>query len=403
MNTKHKILIAALSAALYSGVSGAGMLNPDTGDLVATAVAKAAIAPEPIVENPELHYAWRSSETSTEQSPFEAVSQEYWADYSADQLSAGIDIHTTAPGAVVRISPLQGTRHAVQPADLQVQRNGQLYANASGISSVASAEDIAAGLPAFPDNTSAFRLRAELGSGAFRLSAPVSDGRYLIHVYEPDSDQQLKLSAAADSHLSGQNLSLRASFESGGRVSAVDNINGVLTAPDGRSFELDYTLQRDGSYAANLPAPAAAASDGPIPWEVHTFSSSGEVLRDAKTAISITAPVARLSGAAHQLSLRAYGTNVVVQFGIDSGVSGRFQLTGTLWGTNEKGALVPVAVAQTAKDLSGVEGDYLELRFLTDVVDPAKVRAPFEIRDLRLQNQADMGLLERRARAWVSD
>ena len=403
MINKQKVLIPALIAALFGSAAYAGMLAPGKADLVANQLAKAGVSPAPLADSDELHYAWRSDEAITEQVPFEAASREFWADYSAAQLSSGVDIHTTAAGAVVRISPLSGTEQSVNPADLQVQRNGQTFANASGISSVASAEDVAAGLPAFPDGTSAFRLREDLGSGDFKLTAPVAEGRYLIHVYEPNSEQVLKLRSASDSYLSGQNLNLRASFEVGGRVSTADNLSGVLTAPDGRSFELSYSRQRDGSYAASLPAPSAAVSDGPIPWEVHTFSSAGEVLRDAKTAISIAAPVARLSGSANQLALRAHGTNVVVQFGVDSAIAGRFQLTGTLWGTNAKGALVPVAVAQTAKNLSGDAGGFLELRFLTGVVDPAGVVAPFEIRDLRLQNQADMSVLERRERAWVSD
>ena len=403
MKSNHLILGTALLSALSMGVAQAGMLAPGANDLVPPALAKAVLAPTPVGDADELHYAWRSNIKPQTQAVFEAVSREFWADYPAAELASGIDIHTTAAGAVVRISPLAGTSVAVQPADLRLERDGQLYVNASGLTSVASAEDVAAGLPEFPDGTSAFRLRPELGSGDFTLSAPVSDGRYLIHVYEPDSEQQLKLRAQADAHLSGQPLKLSAQFEDANGVAAVDSMSGVLTAPDGRSFDLNYSRQRDGSFAVSLPAPAAATSDGPVLWEVHTFSSAGAVLRDAKTAISISAPIARLDGSARQLALRAHGTNVVVQFGVDSAIPARFQLTGTLWGTNAKGALVPVANAQTAKTLSGASDEYLELRFMTGVVDPSGVRAPFEIRDLRLQNQADMGLLERRDRAWVSD
>jgi len=402
---KRSKLFLGISLICAIGITNAsaGMLAAGPNDLVSNRVAKAAGTNPPVVEANELHYAWRSDAKQAALVPFESVSREYWADYSGAQLSAGIAIHTTAPGAVVRISPAQGTPVAIEPEMLQVQHAGQVYANATGLTSVASAEDLAGGIPNFPDGTTAFRLSAELGPGDFRLSAPVSSGQYLVHVYEPDSELQLKLSAASDALLSGQTLQLSAQFETAGRTAAVDSISGVLTAPDGRSFDLTYRQLRDGSYSASVEVPEAAQTDGPVLWEVHTFTSAGQVQRDAKTAVAIASATARLSGTAERLALRARGTNVVVQFGVDANLSARLQLTGTLWGTNAKGALVPVAVAQTAKSMAGSADDYLELRFLTGVVDPAGVRAPFEIRDLRLQDQADMGLMERRERAWVSN
>jgi hypothetical protein len=401
---KHSILTLALFT-LSLQTHAAGLLPASSNDLVASRLSNDAVAAGRDLPSEELHYAWaleKSIALDTAATPFEAESREFWADHDADALQRGIRIHTTAPGALVRLSPIGNVRAPLQPADLVIERNGRLLANNSALVSVARPQDLAEGTAPFPEGSSAFRLDAALGAGEFILRAPTASDRYLVHVFEPDSNDVLKLQAATDTHLAGDSLNLRADFQRAGRSVAADRMAGVLTAPDGRSFELSFVRQRDGSYQANLPTPPAAAMGGPVLWQAHTFSSAGEILRDAKTAIAVTNPVARLNGQTEQLALRAHGTNVVVQFGIESAVSSRLQLTGTLWGTTTTGALVPVASAQTAKMVSAGNEGVLELRFMTDVVDPAGVRAPFEIRDLRLLNQADMGLLERRQRAWRS-
>ncbi len=397
------LTLAVLTLSLQAHANG--LLPAGTNDLVADTLSNVAIDPGRAMPTEELHYAWpldKGIALDVAAAPYQAESREFWADHDADALQRGIRIHTTTPAALVRLSPIGTVRAPLQPADLVIERNGRLLTNSSALVSVARPQDLAEGTAPFPEGSSAFRFDATLGAGEFILRAPTASDRYLVHVYEPASNDVLKLAAATDAHLAGGNLKLKADFQRSGRSVAVDRMAGVLTAPDGRSFELRFTRQRDGSHQASLPTPPAAAMGGPVLWEVHTFSSAGEVLRDAKTAIAVTNPVARLNGQTEQLALRAHGTNVVVRFGIESAVSSRLQLTGTLWGTAASGALVPVATAQTANRVDVGNEGMLELRFMTGVVDPAGVRAPFEIRDLRLLNQADMGLLERRERAWTS-
>ncbi len=395
--------LALLTLSLQA--HSAGLLPASNNDLIARTLSNVAVEAGRAMPTEELHYAWpleKGIALDVAEAPFQAESREFWADHDADALQRGVRIHTTSAGALVRLSPIGNVRTPLQPADLVIERNGQLMANNSALVSVARPQDLAEGTAPFPEGSSAFRFDAALGAGEFILRAPTASARYLVHVYEPTSTDVLKLAAATDAHLAGSNLSLKAEFQRGGRAVAVDQMAGVLTAPDGRSFDLSFSRQRDGSYQTSLPTPPAAAMGGPVLWEVHTFSSAGEVLRDAKTAIAVTNPVARLNGQTEQLALRAHGTNVVVRFGVESAFSSRLQLTGTLWGTAASGSLVPVATAQTARMVDAGNEGVLELRYLSDVVDPAGVRAPFEIRDLRLLNQADMGLLERRQRAWTS-
>ena len=399
--TRSILFLTLLS--LTSGAAAGQLLPAGSQDLVPQRLSATQPKAVRALPSEELHYAWalEADASLSTTAPHTAESREFWADHDSADWQSGIRIHTTQPGALVRISPIGTQRSALQPSELIVERDGRRYGNASALSSVASASDLADGAAPFPEGTTAFRLNASLGAGAFTLQAPMADGRYLIHVFEPDSNAVLKLQSGRDAQLAGDALTIRAQFEESGRTTQLDRLVGVLTAPDGRSVDLAFDRQRDGSYLASVPAPTAADVGGPVPWEVHAFGAKGEVLRDAKTAVGITNPVARLSGSVEHLPVRAHGNNVVLRFGVEAASAGRYQLTGTLWGTNATGQLVPVATAQSAKMLNGNDG--IELQFLDAVIGPAAVRAPYELRDLRLQNQADMGLLERRELAWRSD
>ena len=61
-----------------------------------------------------------------------------------------------------------------------------------------------------------------------------------------------------------------------------------------------------------------------------------------------------------------------------------------------------VALGQSAAWLEAGKGQ-IGLSFDTDVVAASGLHAPFEVRDLRLVDQATMSLIERRGRAVVVD
>ena len=84
--------------------------------------------------------------------------------------------------------------------------------------------------------------------------------------------------------------------------------------------------------------------------------------------------------------------------GVQAASASRYQLAATLFGTNKQGALVPAAVAHSAAWLDSGEAS-INLRFDAASLKESGLAAPYELRDLRLTNQADMSLLERRERA----
>src|SRR3546814_1090984 len=84
-------------------------------------------------ERTPVHFAWKlNAQTQLEAAaPFVDDSQQFWANVSAKQLQRGYAIDTTAPGAVIRISPQAGSdRTTLSLSDLELSVSGK-YAPAS--------------------------------------------------------------------------------------------------------------------------------------------------------------------------------------------------------------------------------------------------------------------------------
>lgn len=319
-----------------------------------------------------------------------AESREYWIDASEADLQRGIRLALSAPGALVRLSPHGGdTRAAIAASDVQLRIEGRRLDNATAIRSAADVDALrAAGMDA-PQGSLVLRLADVVGAGSLDLAVPTARGSYLVHVFEPDSALVLAIAADRDSIAGGDSLRIRANLEG----AALDRLGGLVSAPDGTSQAVDFVRQKDGSYLAGV-TPDVAHAGGPGLWEVHAFGvASGPLAipRDAKTAFAVSLPVARLDGSV----TRVDASGIALSVGIEVAVASRYGVSGVLYGTGADGALHPAALAQSAAWLDAGHGR-LELRYDTTAI---ALGAPWELRDLRLVNQADMSVQERRERA----
>ncbi len=327
--------------------------------------------------------------------PFVLDSREYWIDAGEAELQRGLDLALSAPGAVVRISPHGGNAGAkIALADIQFSSGGRRLDTAQAVRSVADEDDLhAAGMDA-PQGSVALRLSDTLAAGTVRLAVPTARGSYLVHVFEPASKVVLHLGAERDGVSAGEAVRVRASLDG---ASSIARIGGIASAPDGYSQPIEFVRQSDGSHVADF-TPDAAHAVGPGLWEAHAFAVGGgkaAIPRDAKTAFAVSAPVARFDGDVARID--AKGSTVAVRIGVETVMASRYMVSGALYGTGADGRLHPAAIAQTAAWLGNGRGT-LDLRYDASSVDGA-LHAPWELRDLRLVNQADLGLLERRERA----
>jgi Domain of unknown function (DUF4785) len=358
--------------------------------------SKAIVAPGTHRETAAVQMSWALPADSvlTAQQPFVRESREYWTTVNARTLAAGATIQTTSAGAVIRLSPVGQTRAVLlDPFSVEVRAQGQTYTRGAAFANAANVAELNASGASFSDGTVAFKLKPEVGSGAIVVALPNAQQDYLLHVFEPDSSEMLSLTTDRLIALHGSNLRVIARMNSG---AAVDAIAGSIVSPTGQQTELTFKRQSDGSYAADLRHDGVRGAGAGL-WEIHTFASSknGKVQRDARTAIASAAPRARLAGVGSSAQDRDGSLRVTLV--TEVAASGRYEARGTLFGIDSRtGVLRPAAMAHVAAVL-GTGAQSLELVYDVTTMQAAGVRAPFEVRELTLIDQAEQSVIELRS------
>ena len=125
------------------------------------------------------------------------------------------------------------------------------------------------------------------------------------------------------------------------------------------------------------------------------FANAGGIQRDARTAFAVAAPTARLDGV-FAFNARTMRMALPVQ----AGSVGRYEARGTLFATGSDGAMRPVSEAHSAAWMKRGKG-MLVLQFDRAHL-PQGYGAPFEVRQLELNDQSRMAPLESRERAGIA-
>ena len=382
----NKSLLFCLLSLAFPAQAGT-LLPPGATDQSPSHLQSAPL-PQGESERKPVSFAWALDPQADleAQAPFLAESREFWALAEASEMQAGLAIDTTAAGAVIRISPAQGGR-AVDPDQVRMFKNGSSIAEPQSFQRKANAAQLKAAGMDVPDGSAIVQLAKEQGQGRFQLQLPQAKGRYLVHVYEPDSAYVFKAQATRRSLLAGDTLEVAAGLQRGETRLAGGQVGGALVSPSGRSYPLSF---RNGK--AQLKVPAEAGTE-PGLWEVQlsagTAANGSSVQRDARTAVEVTRPTARLGGGYgfHAAALR-------FDLPLQVAAAGRYELRGTLYATGPDGVSRPVAQAHAANWFEpGQRG--LGLAFGRGNV-PTGFGAPFELRFLELKDQTRMGTLETR-------
>lgn len=393
---KKTILFATLALALGSAQAGnllpAGAADQQPDRLVAAPLPAGDFERQPVA------MAWPMDPRAelAAPSPHRAESREYWSNVDAAELQAGVAIDTTAPGALVRLSPAgapaaaAGARRptaAVDPSQLRVLRNGRLVAQPQALAQRATTEQLRQAGMDVTDGTAIVQLEPSLGQGRFQLQLPRAEGRYLVHVYEPRSPLVLKAQADRVRVLAGESFEVSAVLQDGSKAMRGARMEGQLVSPTGQVLPLAF---RGGKAIAQLPEDAGT---GPGLWEVQLFAGAatagGPVQRDARTAIEVARPTARLAG--------GYGfdaASMAFRMPVQVAAPGRYELRAVLYATGPGGRLAPVAQAHSADWLEPGRRQ-LVLPFGAANL-PMGYGAPFELRQLELKDQTRMGTLETR-------
>lgn len=330
--------------------------------------------------------------------PSVAESREYWRSVSAEDLRRGVSFTTTAPGAVVRLSPVSSPLSAVDPALLVIETpDGGSLSGAAAFRDVATADQLRrAGAP-FPEGSTAFRLREEAGAGNFRLRAPSLDpaaGNFLVHVLDRDSLVVLSLRTLKDTVFYGEALQAEGWLADAGEFRKVSFAEAQAAAPDGSRFDTPVRMRPDGSLSLELPLAVAPAS-APGLWELHlrVRGESGglPVERCVHTAFAYVVPTARLS---RPVAVASKKGKVSVEAAVETAAAGRYALRALVLGRDASGAQRPLSRLETAAWLEE-GGGTLRAEIPAALLKKSGLKGPFEVKEVWLLDQSRLLVLEK--------
>ena len=397
-----------LAAALAVGLAGtaiaqerARLLPAQSGDLVPAQVVDASRVAAADLERAPVqffHPVPADEALSSLHAPHHAESREYWQQIDGAQLRDGYALALTSPGAVVMISPGVDARplHRDQLAIISAGRS--LAADEASQTLADAAALRQAGMDVNP-GTLAFKLRAGVEADA-RVRIADAEGRYVLHVLEPESRDVLRAQASVDTVHAGGELGVRIALDGG---ASIDAINAMLVSPDGQTFDLDFARgSRKGTaeFTGTVRAPAQVQAQ-PGLWDVRATVAGNDgqraFQRDVRTAVAVVAPTARLDGSASVHVMRTGGMDTT--FGVEVGAPGRYEVRAVLYANSAKhDAMVPVGIAYSANWLQA-GSQALTLNWPESVL--GEFSAPYELRDLRLTDQGSVAILERRSQALL--
>lgn len=330
-----------------------------------------------------------------------AESREFWKRVTAEDLRGGVEFSTTAPEAVVRLSPVEGPvrAHWISVDQMVLGTpSGQTLKAEEAFSRTATPEQLLQAGMAFPEGTFAFRLAPEAGQGRFRLSAPGLDApegsAYLLHVLDARSDLVLSLQAGSDTVFRGGSVSARGWLaDADGFIPGVSG-EAEISSPDGRRWSAAVRTLADGSVRVDHPL-RVSPSGRPGLWEVHLRVTAerggGAIQRDVHTAFAYVVPTARLAG---EVRAAVRKGSLALRVPLEAAAPGRYALQCVVWGTDGTGERRPVARVETAAWLEAGRG-VLRAEVPADVLREGGGRPPYEVRDVRLVDQSRLFLLHR--------
>lgn len=377
-------LVAAILASLSYSVQAGSLLPAGASDQVPTRLTSLP-APAGQFERAPVSFSWALDPYAalSTPSPHVAESREYWQTVDASELRRGMELRTTSPGALIRVSPARGA-NALGAGDFAVASAGK----AARIERIAGAEELRAAGMDVDTGTAVLKLARENAAGRYTLRAAKAQGRYVVHVFEPESEVVLQARADRGHVLGGDTIAVSVDMTDHGRPLQAQ-AEALLVAPDGSSHPVAVTQTAEGLVGrAQLPVQASAS---PGLWELQVFANGNGISRDARTAFAVAAPTARFTG-----EVEIDGQTLRATLPVEVASPGRYEARAVLFATAPDGVLRPVSQAHTAAWSNGGTSR-LALAFDANHV-PDGFGAPYEVRQLQLLDQTRMAPLESRER-----
>ncbi len=320
-------------------------------------------------------------------------SRQYRMEVTGKQLRQGIKLNTTAPGALVRISGFNNN-NAIEPQNLSLVVSDQKFAKGTAFDTLVDSRMMTKTGVGFQRGTTGFKISEQVGKGAFKLQTQqqVADGdRYLVNVFEKNSDLELHLTANKSNYLKGHSMNIKSALWFDGKKLPFNALQSRLISPTGEKFKVLANKSGQMQLPLNMNASRVPGALWTLETEAEAMVDGQMVKRIAKVAFSFADKTANLSKMQPLVTVR--GDNLSTAIPVNVKRLGRYEVRGVLYGTNSYGKLVPVMVTHAASDLTPGMG-VINMQFDQKILSATGLKAPFAIRNIQLRDQKQMALLE---------
>jgi len=358
--------------------------------------------PDHEVEKQTIHFSHPISpkaELSLTSKGYDSVSDEYWFEVSGKQLNQGIDLSISHPGSLIRLSSQKNkneflpTDSAIDPNDIELfttDNKTKAFSKVVAPFQQSITQEKLATANIFP-NSSAIKLSDNIASGVYKLKVNkdlIDHQRYIINVKEKDSLYKLHLSTPSQSYSAGQLINFEANIKHESRNLSRGENTAFIKMPSGERKSVEL-VNHNGQYQVTVPENFDGQRVGEL-YELHlastVFDNKVKVQRNDKFAFAITQPTARMTG-----NLVVNKTAATVSLDVAS--EGRYEVSGIVYGKNNKGVLTQIMLSRSAYYLSPGEQE-VELRFDNDILRKSGITAPYSIKNLKLMDQSRMAVLQ---------
>lgn len=299
----------------------------------------------------ELHDHWAVSTPSlNEKSSNKQRSYSYRQQINAKQLNQGMPIYTRAPGAIVRITPLQNK----ELPEFSVQTTSHQTMSLKDASSQYSAgKDLAEALGTQHPQLM-LQLKKELGSGLFTLQSTMNNKNntdaYLISIFDKYSSTFLEVESASLNYQYGDKVVAQITLTDKENEISTQDITAVLNGPMGQEIPMSITEQTSNQFAASVVLNSSANDHGThwyIEVSVDAKTKDGCIKRNAHTAFSYSIPSATL------VSIKKHEAKPMTFVAtLDVATASRYSVESVLFSENNENntqAKKPIELAQTGQ------------------------------------------------------
>lgn len=225
-------------------------------------------------------------------------SYSYKEQVTLKQLQTGVVISTLAPGAVVRITPLQ--KKTIPQLQLKTPANQLMQLKEA--SSLYSQDEPLGDTLLETKHQTMFQIKPELGAGHFIIKSktinPKDADTYMINVFDKFSLTYLQIESDSIHYYYGDKLTATITLKDNENDYSIDDIEVVLIGPQEHEMvPLQLSKIHHNQFKARIILDSEVNDHGEnwyIEASIHAKSEENTILRNAHTAFSYSIPSASL-------------------------------------------------------------------------------------------------------------